>query len=156
MKRQSHFISSLAAGGFLLAGISATAQATSGTKPLSPHSGASSSHRASEIAVDHAGGNGVRRAAGNSGGNKKSGESERMKQSPSVHQPSGNTQTREDTKSGDNPMYESKDKANLKPRNNKATRNPIAVDHAGGNRATGLAVNEQGSSTAVRRHRNRH
>jgi hypothetical protein len=66
----------------------------------------------------------------------------------------GNSQTARKGDSGVNPMYESKDKANLKPNaeaapaqykdpedmttryrpgNNKTTRSSIAVDHAGGN-----------------------
>jgi hypothetical protein len=108
--------STLAVGTFLVAGtwiIAPAASGASGRKTQSSH--------APGIAVDHAG---------------------------------GNSQTAQKGNSGVNPVYESKDKANLKPNaetapaqykdpedmttryrpgNNKTTRSPIAVDHAGGN-----------------------
>lgn len=183
MKLLPYFGTSLAAGAFLLAGSLTVAQTLSAARNRNPRDAASgqSSGRqaqsgsapgmavneqgsrghngmpAQSIAVDHAGGNGVRR---------------------SVDTP----------KSGVNPLYESKDKANLKlsagtssvqpykdnkdmtirkklPGRMKSGSMAIAVDHAGGNGvrrmdgghtgngSPGMAVNEQGSSTAPVRRR---
>ncbi len=130
---------SLAAGAFLLASSFLLAQTTWAAGNMHPHHAASgqSSGQSGQagIAVDHAGGNGVQRMAG-------------------THNASGNSQAVQNKNSGENPLYESKGKANLKsnagtsnveykdpedmttryrPGNNKTTRNSIAVDHAGGN-----------------------
>ncbi len=97
MKLSPYLSTSLAAGAFLLASSFALAQTTSAARNMHPRdaaSGQSSGRQARSgsapgtaaqgMAVDHAGGNGVRRAAG-------------------------------DKTTGVNPLYESKDKANLKP-----------------------------------------
>src|SRR5665213_2298225 len=91
MKHSLYLSTSLAAGAFLLAGSFTQAQTTSAARNMHPRdaaSGQSSGRQAKTgstpgMAVDHQGGNGVRRA---------------------------------DTgKSGDNPLYEGKGQANLKP-----------------------------------------
>jgi hypothetical protein len=108
--------STLAVGTLLVAGAWMIAPAASGASGRKAQSS-----QAPDIAVDHAG---------------------------------GNSQTAQKGNSGVNPMYQSKDKANIKPNsgastveykdpedmttryrpgNNKTTRSPIAVDHAGGN-----------------------
>lgn len=113
-----HSNSRLAAGALLLTGMWMIAPAASAAPARSAQ------HRQAGIAVDHAGGNGVRRA-----------------------DPGDKT-------TGVNPMFEGKDKANLKPNagasasqykdpedmttryrpgNNKTTIHSLAVDHAGGN-----------------------
>ena len=82
------------------------------------------------------------------------GQSSGLQAQPGTHNASGNSEAVQNKNSGVNPMYESKDKANLtrnagtsnveykdpedmttryRPGNNKTTRNSIAVDHAGGN-----------------------
>ncbi len=160
MKLSTYLGPCLTAGTFLLAGTLALAQTSSaarGAHPRDTASGQSSgrlaqSSQVSGIAVDHAGGNGVARMAG-------------------AHNSSSNPQAAQNNNSGENPLYESKDKANLKPKaggsdvveykdgedmttryrpgNNKKTASRMAPSHTG-NGGRGMAVNEQGSSTPVR------
>ncbi|MEO7144131.1 MAG: hypothetical protein ABI165_11600 [Bryobacteraceae bacterium] len=144
MKLSTYLGACLTAGTFLLAGTLALAQTSSaarGAHPRDAASGQSSGRmaqpsQASGIAIDHAGGNGVARMAG-------------------THNSSSNPQAAQNNNSGENPLYEPKNNANLKPKaggsdvveykdpedmttryrpgNNKSAANPIAVDHAGGN-----------------------
>ena len=148
MKLPPYLSTSFAAGAFLLAGSFALAQTTSAARNMHPRDAASgqSSGRPAEsgstpgMAVDHAGGNGVRRA---------------------------------DTgKSGDNPLYEGKGKANLKPGagssavpykdpedmttryrpgNNKTTRNANAQGETAGQSPQGGAQRKSGSIIAADR-----
>ena len=126
MKKYAYLLFTFAAGSILLIGTPCVAQTTttSGTaNSANRHSSGAKaqSSQQSDIAVDHAGGNGVRRTAG------------------------GSAQT-EPKSNGTNPLYESKDKAAPKPgstssqhRSNHASRE-MTTRYRPGNQKTTSAV----------------
>lgn len=113
MKKCAYAVSSFAAGAVLLIATLCIAQtATSGTPKAASAAGgqfSAANHpsgRKSDIAVDHAGGNGVRRMAG--------------------HKSTSTSPLYESNKStGVNPLYESKDKTAPKPH----SKNPRSSNH---------------------------
>jgi hypothetical protein len=144
MKNQMHLAHSLTAATFLLIGTLAIAQTTPRTKtasaPISQSRG---------IAVDHAGGNGVRRAdTGKSGDNPLFEGSGRMDVKPGVRTGNSRTSTH---------ATESTQRKHLAGvKYEDRTASPSAGNHSGGKNGQGLAVNEQGSSTAPLRGAKKH
>lgn len=116
MKNQTHLVDALTAATFLLVGTLAIAQTTPRTKTAS-----SPSSQSSGIAVDHAGGNGVRRAIGTQHGTVQSGTTTTASPTAATTRQRKHlagvkyADRSEPGNTGQNPLYESKDKANSKP-----------------------------------------
>ena len=122
---------------FLLAGTLAVAQTTPVSKKTSPRNGNTGepagrqdpSRHVSAIAVDHAGGNGVRRMDGGGAGSgaqpAAGGKSTGGNSANKVHAASKAAKNGpEAPRGGVNPLYESKDKADLKPTSGTAAVQP--------------------------------